>query len=117
MAKKDKVLLKYKESIKATLQELNITTPVDGVNTVNTINNNINEDTKEIFSKVATDVMAAYVSSLQEKNAYCTFKFLPSPNKREIAKMKVKIFMEELEMKKALIQSKTQIITRISIQK
>jgi hypothetical protein len=103
--KKDKVLLKDKEIIKATLEELNITTPVDGANIVNN-NNSLNEHTKENFYKSATDVMSAYVASLQEKNEYRTFKLLPSPNKREIAKMKAELLMEELELKKAIMRSK-----------
>jgi hypothetical protein len=49
--------MKDKEIIQETLQELNITTPVDGVNTVNNINNNINEDTTEhVFTKNKTSL-------------------------------------------------------------
>jgi hypothetical protein len=105
--RKDKVLLKDKEIIKATLEELNISTPVEGVHAYNINSNNVlNDNTKENFYKSATDVMSAYVSSLQEKNDYRTFKYLPSPNKREIAKMKAELLMEELELKKAVLLSK-----------
>jgi hypothetical protein len=77
--KKDKVLLRDKEIIKATLEELNISTHVDGINANNNINNIVNDNTKENFYKSATDVMAAYVALLQENNKYRTFKFLLPP--------------------------------------
>jgi hypothetical protein len=50
--KKDKVLLKEKEIIKATLQELSIGTPVDGGNLVSINNNSLNDATKEIFLQI-----------------------------------------------------------------
>jgi hypothetical protein len=50
--------------------------------------------------------MSAYVASIKEKNEYRAFKLLPSPNRREIATLKVELLEEELLLKKALLQSK-----------
>jgi hypothetical protein len=100
--KKDKTIMNDKAIIKKTLEEMNMTTPVDGNNTLTNYNDN-----REGFFKNVEDAMVTYVSAMKDRNDHHTLKLLATPEKCKIAQMKADIMMGELELQKAQLELKT----------